>query len=500
MPINFIPNDPLAGPKAPPLRRKTPLANRPASRAGFTFHDPEPEKAYATGTPGFLYWQCREAALLAVNTWEGHAGSLTRWWQGRRLNLYQNAVKQLGAEEDLNAFYDRDGFQFFEFTAGTKTTLSGASTDVVAHEVGHGLLDAMRTDLWDTPFLEVNAFHEAFADCLALLTALGDSATRTALLGIGLGARNFVEAMAEDLSEAVRRIAPDHNAAAPRHALNTLRWQLPSSLPDDGGPGELINESHSFAQVFTGCVWDLVRNLLGSGQTSTALRSAVGTAAHLLIAAAREAPEGARFFQAVGRAMVLADGEESDGAHHVAIRDAFEAHGIALGTNAMLAPVAGLAGPAPSAAKSAIPLSSATRRDLNERLEVPPGAHMRIRRRKVAGTPVVEAVYRREVPLGTLSPRLKGVVVRAPETVLVGGSGGRAAVLGAAPGASATTDEVMTYVESLLEHDRIEFGGKREAKQKVPAWWSHAIRTVQGTRVLVRERFACFGRGRGSGA
>jgi hypothetical protein len=495
MAINFIPNDPLAGSKAPPLRRKTPRANRPASRAGLTFHDPEPQRVYATGTPGFLYWQCREAALAAIATWEGHAGSLTEWWEGKRLNLYQNAVTQLGAEPDLNAFYDRDGFQFFEFDDGTKTTFSGESTDVVAHEVGHGLLDSMRPDLWDTPFLEVNAFHEAFADSMALLTALGDSASRTALLRIGLGSRNFVETTAEELSDAVRRIAPDHNAAAPRRALNTLRWQLPSSLPSDGGPGELINESHSFAQVFTGCLWDLVRNLLGSGQTSAALLRAVRTAAKLLVAGARDAPESTRFYQAVGRAMVLADGEDNDGANHVAIRDAFDAHGIALGANAMLAPVAALAGPAPAATKGAAPLAPSTRRDLKERLEVPARAHMRMRRRKMAGKAVVEAVHKRDIPLGRLSPRLRGVVAKAPETVLVGGSGGRAAVLGTPPETTATSDEVMTFVESLLKHDRIEFGEKG-GKRSVHTWRSHAIRTQQGTRVLVRERFSCFGRQR----
>jgi Fungalysin metallopeptidase (M36) len=493
MAIHFIPNDPLAGPKAPPLRRKTPRANRPASRAGFTFHDPEPERAYATGTPGFLYWQCREAALAAMSTWESHAGSLTEWWEGRRLHLYQNAVTQLGAGPDLNAFYDRDGFQFFEFDDGTKKTFSGASTDVVAHEIGHGLLDALRPDLWDTPFLEVNAFHEAFADSMALLTALADSASRTALLGVGLGARNFVEATGEDLAEAVRRLFPEHNAAAPRRALNTLRWQLPSSLPSDGGPGELINESHSFAQVFTGCLWDLFRNLLGTRRTSAALRSAVGTAATLLVAGAREAPEGARFLQSVGRAMALADREENDGANHAAIRDAFEAHGVALGANAMLAPVAGLAGPAPEATKGPAPLAPTTRRDLKERLEAPSKARMRVRRTKLGGRPVVEAVLKRDVHLGRLSPRLRGVVAKAPETVLVGGSGGQAAVLGTPPEAKATTDEVMSYVESLLKHDRIEFGGKAERRNGY-TWRSHAIRSQQGTRVLVRERFACFGR------
>jgi hypothetical protein len=491
MAIHFIPNDPLAGSKAPPLRRKTPRASRPASRAGFTFHDPEPERVYATGTSGFLYWQCREAALAAIAAWETHAGSLTEWWEGRRLHLYQNAVKQLGAEPDVNAFYDREGFQFFEFDDGTKTTFSGASTDVVAHEVGHGLLDAMRPDLWDTPFLEVNAFHEAFGDCMALLTALGDAASRAALLGIGLGSRNFVETTAEELSDAIRRLVPGHNAAAPRRALNTLRWQLPSSLPSDGGPGELINESHSFAQLFTGCLWDLVRNLLGTGKTSAALQGAVATAAKLLVAGAREAPESARFLQSVGRAMVLADGEDNDGANHVAIRDAFDAHGIALGTNAMLAPTAALAGPAPTA-KGATPLAQSTRRDLKERLEVPAKAHMRMRRRRVGGTAVVEATHKRDVPLGGLSPRLRGVVAKAPESVLVGGSGGRAAILGRSPEATATTDEVMTYVESLLKHDRIEFGDKTGEK-KAYAWHSHAIRSQQGTRVLVRERFSCFG-------
>ncbi len=494
MAIHFIPNDPLAGPKAPPLRRKTPRANRPSSRAGFTFHDPEPERAYAVGTPGFLYWQCREAGLAALAAWEGPAGALTEWWEGKRLNLYQNAVAQLGADQDLNAFYDRDGFQFFEFDDGTKKSFSGASTDVVAHEIGHGVLDALRPDFWDTPFLEVNAFHEAFGDCVALLTALADAQSRTALLGIGVGARNFVETTAEELSDAIRRLVPDHNAAAPRRALNTLRWQLPSSLPSDGGPGELINESHSFAQVFTGCFWDLVRNLLGTGKTSAALSSAVRTAAKLLAAGTREASESARFFQAVGRAMVLADGEDNEGANHVAIRDAFDAHGIALGANAMLAPTASLAGPSP-ATKGTAPLAPSTRRDLKERLEVPSKVHMRMRRKKIAGRAVVEAMHTRDVPLGGLSPRLRGVVAKAPETVLVGGSGGRAAILGRSPEATATTDEVMTYVESLLKHDRIAFGDKAERKTAY-TWFSHAIRSQQGTRVLVRERFSCSGRRR----
>jgi hypothetical protein len=493
LPINFIPNDPRAGSKAPPLRRKEPFRNRPARRAGFAFHDREPRRPYAPGTPGFLFWQCREAALLAVAAWERQAGPVSRWAEGRRrMNLYQNAVRQLGEAPDLNAFYDRDGFIFFEYDDGEKKTFSGASTDVVTHEVGHGLLDAARPDLWDTPFLEVNAFHEAFGDCMAIITALGDARTRKALLAIGLGARNFVETIAEDLADGIRRVDPEHNAAAPRRTLNRLRWQLPSSLPRDGGPGELINESHSFAQVFTGCFWDLIRNIVGTGKTGDALEAAVRTVAGLLIEGAKAAPEQARFFQAVGRAMVLADGERHGGAHHVAIRDAFAAHGIALGSNAMLAPVAALAGPSPKVAKAAA-LSASTLRDVMGRLGARVHARMVMRRREIAGERVVQAVHRREVPLDALGPGLRGVVAVAPESLLVGGSGGRAALLGALPDASATTDEVMTYVESLVRHDRIEYGERRGTAQRGRdlVWRSHSIRSIGGRRVLTRVRFAC---------
>ena len=496
MSIHFIPNDPLAGAGAPPLRRKKPTKDRPAGRAGFKMFDPKPEGLYPPGSPEFLFWQCREAALLAVLTWERHAGRL-RVWQGkrRRLDLVQDAVRQLGRPPQPNAFYDRSGFLFFESTAAGQTTLAGASTDVVAHEVGHGLLDAIRPDLWDTPFLEVNAFHEAFGDCVALLTALGDSKTRTALLKIGLGKRNFVETTAEDLSAAIRRIDPTHNAAVPRRARNTLAWQLPTTLPAEGGPGALINESHSFGRVFMGCFWDLLRNLLGSATTNAALEAATRTAATLLIRGAATAPEEARFFQAVGRAMTLTDEGDHGGANHAAIREAFAAHGIALGSNAMLAPVAELAGPSPTAGpRGALrSLSVETRRDLMGRLGAGAHARMVVRRRDIGGASVVQAVHHREVSLGGVSRRLKGVVALAPEGVLVGGSGRRAAVLGALPEASATTDEVESYVDSLVTHDRIDYGEKGVANRSRMTWHSHVIRWVGGRRVLTRTRFACGG-------
>ena len=493
MTINFIPNDPLAGAGAPAIRQISALANRPSNRAGFIFHSPQPQASHQPGTPGFLFWQCRQAAIAAVKTWESHAGVLSRWFSARRLDLVQNAVAEFGEQPQPNAFYDRSSFQFYEFTGGGKTTFSGESTDVVAHEVGHGLLDAIRPDFWDTAFLEVSAFHEAFGDCVALLTALTDPQTRQAFR-LRINNQNFLETTAEDLSDAIRRFRPNHNAAEPRMALNTLQWQLPSTLPANGGPGVLINEGHSFARVFTGCFYDLLRNLVGSGATDAALQQRVSTAARLLIAGARNAPESTRFFQAVGRAMSLVDQQLNNGANRDAIGRAFAAHNIALGTNAMVAPVAELAGASPKVSARTAALGQATLKDLADRLDIKAGARMIVRPLQVLGERVVQAVHQREVPLGDVHAKLKGVVMMAAESVLVGASGGRAAALGALPDASATMNEVLSYVDSLVKHERIAFDGKTaldEAK-KAANYATHVVKTVGGKKRLMRLRFSCW--------
>jgi Fungalysin metallopeptidase (M36) len=492
MAINFVPNDPLAGAGAPPIRQTSALANRPPNRAGFIFHSQQPQGLHQPGTPEFLFWQCRQGAIAAVKTWESHAGPLSRWFSGRRLHLVQNAVAEFGETPQPNAFYDRSSFSFFEFTQGGKTTFSGESTDVVAHEIGHGLLDAIRPDLWDTPFLETSGFHESFGDCIALLTALADPQTRQAFRP-SLNSQNFLETTAEDLSDAIRRFKPNHNAAEPRMALNTLQWQLPSTLPATGGPGVLINEGHSFARIFTGCFYDLLRDLAGNNPTDAVVQQKVSTAARLLIAGARNAPDSTRFFQSVGRAMSLADQQLNNGANRDAIGRAFAAHNIALGTNAMLAPVAELAGTSPRAGARSAALGQATAKDIADRLNVKGRVRMIVRPLQALGARVVEAVHQREVSLGEVHAKLKGVVALAAESVLVGVSGGRAAALGALPDASVTTNEVLSYVNALVKNERIAFDAKslvKEVKQAAQ-YATHAVKSVGGKKRLVRLRFAC---------
>lgn len=496
MTINFIPNDPRAGTTAPAMRAQPRRATRPAGRSGFIYSNTSPEGVALPGTPKFLFWQAREAAIAAVQAWEASAGP-HKLWQGSRkkLPLLQDAG------EDLNAFYDRDTFSFFHQAVGSTTFFSGASTDVVAHEVGHGLLDSVRPDFFDVNFLEVGAFHEAFGDCMAMLTAIGDLQTRQKLLATApdLRRRNFVESTAEDLSRGIGLAFPGHNAAEPRHAFNSFKFQIPSTLPSNGGPGALINEVHSFGMVFTGCFWDLIANLFAAQaqHTEATLLSAARLAGELLIAGAKAAVVTPRFLQSVGRAMTLADGALHAGANRVAIRDAFGRHNILLGSNAMLAPSMALAGAAPKKAS----IDASTRKDLLLRLGAVRGATLSLSAGNVFGTPVVNAVQTRAVDLGKLSAQLKGVVAMTHDPVMVGASGGRAAVMGAVPHNADTDSEVQAFVESLLVHRRIAFvkpaKAARGAKGAVAerghlSHATHAIKTVAGKKVLQRTRFQCM--------
>lgn len=456
--ITFIPNDPLAK-AGPPIRKIKPHAKRPAARADFAFDGEVKEGVYEVSTPEFLFWQCREAVLRAVEVWETLDGRLKAWGTSspKRLTLRPNAGVR------LNAAYTQAGLDFYEFTTDKKTTFSGASTDVVSHEAGHAFLDSMRPELFITAYPETNAFHEAFGDCIAILTALSDKETRDLLLKTtpDLSKNNFVETVMEDLADGLKRAnGADFDGATPRRALNNFKWQLPDTLPKKGKPAILTAQFHSFGRIFTGCFYDILRSVFAAQpkQDQANLWKAAQTVGKILIVAAREARETPRFYQSVGGAMVLADEKLNEGANRAAIVDAFTQRDIPLGIAAMSARVS-LAGGAPEmkGKRGSAILTSTTREDLKRRIGAPARARLSVSTRSIGNEDVAEATHYRQVPLATLSKDLKGVVAFAAEPVLVGSSGKRAAIVSALPNESTTTDEVHTFVETLLEMDAIDF-------------------------------------------
>jgi hypothetical protein len=499
VPIHFLPNDPLALGLLPP-REQPPRPEPTDPQLGFRYDDSAaaiPESVFPLDSGEFRFWQCREAALATLEAWAALAPLPPAWQNGQRLLPLLH-----DAGPGLNAQYDRDSVAFFGRETAARHTYPAASADAVSHEVGHALLDAVRPDLWASVYPEPAAFHEAFADCMALLVSLFDPGSRQALLQAGgtLRAANFLEALAEDVAEGVRVENPHDPQSQPRRALNALMWEIPVTLPPAGLPAALTSEPHSFSRIFTGCFYDTVSNIFAGqpAQDADGLLAAARTAGRLLIAGAQAAPEAPRFFQAVGRAMILADETATGGAHHVAIRDAFAAHQIAIGSTVMLAPTSGLAGPAPAVdpASGTAHLPAAARRDLLARLGARRG-RLAVTAHRVGGRAVAKAVHRRDVALGKLDRRLKGVVAPAVESVLVGASAARAVVLGHLPNPGTTIDEVHHFVGTLLEHGAIAVGTARrraagEAETAhAPPLPTHRLRKRGGKRVLERARFLC---------
>ena len=523
MTINFIPNDPLAANL--PLRRVAPRPERAAAAAGFVVDGAQPAALYPVGSPGFLHWQARQAAMLAVETWEAVLGRTITSWVDELLDDPRRLPLHPDAGEDLNAYYQRDGLFFFHRSAGGTDVDSGASTDLVAHEVGHAVLDVARPDLWLTNFAEVAAFHEAFGDITAMITALHDRRTRVALLAASadLGSANPIEAVGEQLASGYRLVSGvDDPSAEPRRAFNTYRWQVPESLPGTGRAAVLTSEAHSFGRVISGCFWTLLRALFLNGAThdQAALWRAALDAGRLLHRGAESAVLGPRWFRAVGRAMVLADQSINAGTNRQLIGKAFGDHGIALGSAAAFAPESMLAGTAPRSAGdgSRVEVGRSTLRDLRRRLGTPPASVLSTAAMPVDGAAVIS--YRQPVALDDLDPRLSGAVAMADIHVTIGSSGNRAAVLGAMPEPEAHADAVRAFVATLVANDQIAFdptgrSSRRPAARtstgaavprsaaSVSSHATHALRREGRAIVLRRLRFtghgdSCGGHGRPS--
>jgi hypothetical protein len=496
--IHYVPNDPRASAwnKA---REQAPRKDRPAGRATFDPGTMPPAKPYPAGSDGALAWQVREAAFAAVEVFEDLHGAVARWARAPDRKLLE-LTRDGGV--DINAYYDGDGVRFFHHPVGSTVNYSGASADIVAHEVGHALLDTIRPQLWDSNYPEVAAFHEAFGDCIAMLTEMADKEMRKDLVKV-IGKRNFLETFGEDLSWAVLKVkGASWNASKPRRARNRFQWALPSTLPDDGPGGNLINEPHSFGQVFTGCFYDIVALSFAAGANNeAALWKAASSAAQALFAAAKAAAITPRFFQAVGRAMALHD-TSSAGHLREIVRQAFANHGIALGSAAAAVPRATVAGRKLRRSAVAAPaLMASTVADLRERLGARRGVPLQVRSVALGAQRFVEASNTRRIDLSGLAGYLKGVFALGSEPVLVAPVRGAMAIMSSMPDANATHDEVHAFVKGMVTRNEIEHAGDRapaanrrgavDAAGLAAQTVTHRVVKQRGEAILRRVRFAC---------
>ena len=312
--IRVFLNDP-AGQGEAPVPSIPPLDTE-RSPWGFRVEGSPPAPAeYPPDTPEFLHWQMAAALERSRALWARLLPEAGEWVPGLVLPAFPIAG------EGLNAFYDRRALRFFrgENPATGQVVHAGDSPDIVAHEGGHAVLDAVRPDLWDAPHFEAAAFHEAFGDLASILVAFDEPALVRAVLGETRGelARsNLVSRVAEELGAAAHaRYGP--GVALPdalRDAVNTFAYSDPTGLPTSAPPESLSAEPHSFCRVLTGACWDVLVALYTAAGGGEGIPSgdegALARAAHqtglLFTEAALRAPVGADFFQRITRRMVRA--------------------------------------------------------------------------------------------------------------------------------------------------------------------------------------------------
>ncbi|MFZ4765683.1 MAG: hypothetical protein ACOYMN_12080 [Roseimicrobium sp.] len=284
---------------------------------------------YTPGSASFRYWNAADALRRARDLWRPHLPETVQWHNGATLDVV------LDGGEDLNAYYDRKSLSFFHGTVKGRTIYTADSPDIVAHEFGHAVLDAVRPDLWDAALDEVAAFHESFGDITALLTALQLESVAEAMLketGGLLYQNSSLSRIAEQFGKAVHLL---NTGSAPpdclRNAVNSFFYAEPMHLPPMAPHTALSSEPHSFSRVFTAGFFEGVAGMLKSQAAKPKVEDVqqiARDAAAILGKAVKSAALSAAFYSEVAAQVIWADSAIFNGKYDDVWRSAFVRRGL----------------------------------------------------------------------------------------------------------------------------------------------------------------------------
>jgi hypothetical protein len=319
-------DDPLAGAVA--VERGQ--AKLPKSPMAITIDVPAPPaKLYDPGTAEFRYWQAADALARGAAFWKSVVPKGTTWQAGKTLPV------RLDAGDKLNAIYTRGDLRFFHTNVGGTMVFTGESPDVVCHEMGHAVLDAIRPQLWDAMSHEVAAFHESFGDMSAILVALQQPAIREEVLaetGGALYRSSRLSRVAEQLGWGQRQRQPcSAESDCLRNAVNCFAYQPPTTLPNTSPAVLLSSAPHSFSRVFTGAFFQMYAGmvvLLNRPPTADDLLQASIDAGRLLVTAVQAAPIVPDYMAQVSAHILEADRVLFEGRYASAIQFGFGGRGI----------------------------------------------------------------------------------------------------------------------------------------------------------------------------
>jgi hypothetical protein len=452
-------------PGQPPVTRAPidrPAPNLSPGSLPIRIKDPAPPIGkHPLGTPEFRYWAGADALARAGEFWTTFLGGTT-WQTASRPKL----PVALDEGQQLNAFYSRDdggqqpGLHFFHGTALGTTLFSGESPDVVCHEFGHAVLDAVRPELWDAMAGEIAAFHESFGDMSAMLTALRLPSFATRLLtetSRRLACTSRLSRLAEQLGWGIRQCRPD--AVAPdclREAANSFFYQPPEQLPPQAPAAQLSSEPHSLSRVFTAAFLNGLAGMfvVQTHHDENALATVAGDAGRLLIEGIKAAPVVPTYFSQVAIHMLQADQDLNGGKYLRPLALGFVGHGV-------------------------LSLDSAT-----GTIEVP-----------VARTRAARAAQ--AAPLATITVPAARFGLKDDLQLVSASQPKRFAVAGAAPDVGGvepvdTDTAAQGFFEDLVRRGRVDFGDFGAPAVEAPdSRKTHVIVREQRRLVLRRRYFDC---------
>ncbi len=220
------------------------------------------------GSPQFHQQMVYAVAMTTIQNFESALGRKAFWSPGRhrrdkfiqRLRIYPHALRE------ANAYYSPDKvallFGYFPASSDNSEThhpggvvFTCLSHDIIAHETTHALLDGMHRRFNEPNHPDALAFHEAFADIVALFQHFsfpevlrhqiaknrGDLASQSLL---GELAQQFGEAIGNygALRDAIGRVNP-----------NTKQWE---PLTPDPQAYNVVMEPHQRGAILVAAVFD----------------------------------------------------------------------------------------------------------------------------------------------------------------------------------------------------------------------------------------------------
>lgn len=307
---------------------------------------------FAPGTPEFRYWTAAAALARGSAFWSALLPGVK--WQAGKL------LVNLDAGVDLNAFYNRTSLTFFHKAVGNRTVFSCESPDVVCHEQGHAVLDALKPQLWNAASIEAAAFHESLGDISAILCALQLPTMRQAVLvetGGSLFRSSKLSRVAEQLGWGIRQSRPD--AVDPdclRNAVNAFFYRDPNTLPSSAPASSLSSAPHSFSRVFTSAFMEGLANMfkVRPQQNEQQLLQVSIDMGKILVKGIRNASVVPGFYSQVAVNMIQAANTDFPALRYAEVlRLAFIKHGIITpGASSAFVGMAAFADAAPAAATS----------------------------------------------------------------------------------------------------------------------------------------------------